>query len=262
MDPVERAGDPGRAHPVTGHHVHGTGGDGAHRRRHQGGAVRLALVREQPGPTLRGQCSQQSRLAAGAGTQVEPALVTSGELGVGHGQRDQLRPFVLDAGPALGHRGDRPGVATAQHDAVRRQAGGCATSSLQLGHGGDPRPRHERDARRSVVGREQRLDLARVVECLGQRVDDPPRVGVGDGQVAVQVGVPVGRDLSRPRRGVTPAHLAQDGVDQPGRAGCRRWRARGPRSSRSRHGRAPASRAAGGRPGAARHVPRAGAWAW
>ena len=91
----------------------------------------------------------------------------------------------------------------------------AASSSATVG---EPRPGHERDARRRVVGGEQRLELARVVERLGQRVDDPARVGVGDGEVAVQVGVTVGRDLSRPRRGVMPAHLAQDGVDQSGRA--------------------------------------------
>ena len=160
---------------------------------------------------------------------------------------DQLGPLVLHPGAALARRpAPRPGR---RRRAPRRTASSAeavppaATSSSTV----DSPGRATRVTLGGcVVGGQQGVELAgAVAERLGERVDDPARVGVRDGREARP-----GRRPGRARPGATqPARswaddLAQHGVDEartgpgrpwpgPGRRWCRPRRATGTRIASS-----------------------------
>ncbi len=126
-------------------------------------------------------------------------------------ERDQLRALVLHAGPALGHRGHRGRVAARQLHGVRRPDGGGCPGLDQLVHGRQAGPRDQHHARGGVVGGEEVVELVgAVAQRLGQRVDDPARVGVRDGGEAARV-------LRAPPAAPSPRGRAR----RPGAA--RRW---------------------------------------
>ena len=107
----------------------------------------------------------------------------------------------------------RPGRPTARWtpygDQRRRLAG-------QLVAGRAAGTRDQGDAGRFVVGSQQRLDLV-ATDRRGERLDDPPRVGVRDRQVPEQVGVARRRDPADPAVEVVLAHPPQHRVGEPGR---------------------------------------------
>ena len=82
--------------------------------------MHVLLDREHPGAALGCQRREQRCLAARAGAEVDPDLVRAVDDGVGQRERDQLRAFVLDAGPALRDRGDAGRVAALEDHAVGR----------------------------------------------------------------------------------------------------------------------------------------------
>ena len=90
----------------------------------------------------------------------------------GQGERDQLRPLVLHARPALRHGRDGTRVAGGQVHAVRRPARRLAR---QLLAGRAPGTGHQGHAGRLVVGDQQRLDLARPRR--PRRAPPPPSAG-------------------------------------------------------------------------------------
>ena len=160
--------------------------------------MRLALVGDEVGAPLGGQGGEQGGLAARSGAQVEPAHVATRQGRLGHRQRHDLGALVLHPGAALGHGRDARRVATRQLDGVRRPSGARAAGSLQLGDVREPGSGGERHPRGRVVGGEQGLEVGVVAQRLAQRIDDPARVGVRDGEVAVEVRGPVRRDLLDP----------------------------------------------------------------
>ncbi len=81
--------------------------------------MRQPLGAQQSCALARGQRREEGRLAAGAGAEVQPALVASVDLRPRQRERDQLRAFVLNPCPALRHRRHRGRVPGRELDAVR-----------------------------------------------------------------------------------------------------------------------------------------------
>ena len=215
--PVERPGRPRRPGAVPGHHAqHAVGSP--KRSPHELGAVRQPLVGHHAGPALGRERGEQGGLAAGSGTEVQPAEVGPVERRRGQGDRHQLRTLVLHPRPPLGDGRDRARVAGRQVHAVRRPARGLARQLLARRPAGTG---HQRHAGRLVVRDQQGLDL-RLPDRLREGLDDPPRVGVGDAQVADRVRGTVRRHPGHPiRRGRAP---------RPSSAP--RWRSRRPPARR------------------------------
>ena len=105
---VEAPGRPWGSGPVRHHHLAAVA---SQRLGDQLRTMWLALVGEQPRAALVRQRREQSRLATGAGAQVEPALVAALDGGPGQGQGDQLGTGVLHPGASVAHRRDRARVA-------------------------------------------------------------------------------------------------------------------------------------------------------
>ena len=143
----------------------------------QPGAVRLPLVGEQPG-ALRSAASAASRAALPPGPAHRSSQRSSRPVDRrrGQGERDQLGALVLDAGPALGDRRDRAGVAR------RRGATPYGDQRVGLARAAPrrvdrPGPGHQRHPGRLVVGGQQRLELV-LADRPARALDDPARMGV------------------------------------------------------------------------------------
>ena len=163
---------------------------------HQVGPVGTDLIGEQVGALLTGPGGQQSRLAARAGAQVEPALVTPFERGLGGDERHQLTALVLDPGPGVPDRLDPAGISS-DHDNGERadppQAGfdvvdpvGLASDLGQGLRGDETGPGAQSHLGVGVVGDQERLQLVGTAtvggQGLAQRLDDPLWVGLGTRQ--------------------------------------------------------------------------------
>jgi hypothetical protein len=175
--------------------------------------VRLTLRGEQARAPGTGDRRQERRLAAGAGTQVEPQLVGPLEVSSGDRQRDQLGTLVLDSGATLPDRGHVRRVTALQHDSVGRPAG---RRPGQLGPRRPARTSHQDDPRRDVVGGEQLLELVAAHRAL-ELLDHPPWVGVDERQAIEPVGSVDGCEPAYPSARVVLGDLAQHGVGQAGR---------------------------------------------
>ena len=181
------------------------------------GAVGLGLVGDQPGAAFRGQRRQQRCLAAGTGTQVEPALVPTLERGTRHGDHDQLRPLVLDARTALGDGRHRAGVAPAQPTPYGESGVGSPGSSLAV-----ERPGRATSTTSGAVlsaASSSSSSAARSPRAASSPRDDPARMTVRHREVAGPVRRRVGGDPVDPPGQVVLTDLAQHGVDESRRAG-------------------------------------------
>ena len=81
--------------------------------------MRAHLVGEQVSALLSRTCGQQRSLASGTGAQIEPALVTAFEWGLGGDERNQLAALVLNPCPRVPDRLDPAGVSPDQDDGQR-----------------------------------------------------------------------------------------------------------------------------------------------
>ncbi len=211
--PVEAAVGPGRPGAVRRHHAGHARGGRPQRLAHQLRPVRLPLGGQHPRTTFRGQRGEERCLAARARAQVEPVLVGAVHPGTREGDRDQLRPGVLHAGPSVAHGGHLPGVAAVEGHPERAQR----RPPPELGDRGQPGPGDQGHPGPLVVRGEQRVELAGPAQRRRERLDHPARVGRGHGKVPGRVGGRVGGHPSHPAVEVVRGHLAQDRVDEAGR---------------------------------------------
>ena len=125
-----------------------------------------------------GEPGQQGGLAARSRAQVQPRP----DRAVGAGERggDQLRTLVLYAGPALAY-GGQVGRVARPAGGVRRVPAGLGPRRRQLTDLGQPGPDGQGDRGQLVVGAQRGLQLG-VRQHVGERVDDPARVGGRDRQ--------------------------------------------------------------------------------
>jgi len=133
--------------------------------------VRGHLDREQ---AARRERAEQGRLAAGAGAEVEPALVRSLQRRVDEGERAELAALVLDPGPAVPDRGQRARVTAGRKpDGIGRPRTGLAAGLLgQLVPVDPARPDDQVGLRPGVVGGQRLLGLGQVAaerECRWAR---------------------------------------------------------------------------------------------
>ena len=199
------------------------------------GPVRVDVRGDQAGAAGSGEPGQQPGLAAGARAQVEPEPVRGpasaagasaragtwfagscrGQADPGQGERGQLARLVLD-GRARGDQGG--GIAAGQPEAIRRPAGPLTVrqGAVRRGIGSLGGAEGEHDGGPGVAGGQGVLELGRGgrAERVAERVDDPARMAVPDGQVTGRVtGLVRGRDPD-PVVQVAGGHPAQDRVDE------------------------------------------------
>ena len=165
-------------------------------------------------PAVGRQRGQLGRLAAGAGTQVQPPRVVALDRCRRERERHELRPLVLHPCAPLGDGRGRARVAPCRGHAVRR-VGRRLPAAAQRVWGGPAR--NKGDGGRCVVGRQQRVDLV-----LTPRPRSAPPSGrrrsTGDGSGRVGA---VGVDPGEPGLEVIGGDLAQHRVDEPGRTRAR-----------------------------------------
>src|SRR6266851_122579 len=183
------------------------------------GPVRADVRGDQARAAGSGEPAQQPGLAAGARAHVQPEPVLAGQADPGQGERGQLAGLVLDGRLAAGDQGRR--VAAGQPETVGRPAGPLAVrgeAGTVRRSGGAEREDHVGP---DVAGGEGVLGLggAGLAERVADRVDDPARIAVPDGEVPGRVAGPVWGDDLDPGIQVTGGHAAQDRVDEARRAG-------------------------------------------
>ena len=202
---------------------------------HQVGPVRAQLVGGRAGRAAAGgERGEQRGLAAGTGAQVEPALVAPVERGGGQGERARAgcpRPARRRGGRAP--RRARPGSPPSQADArtastARAAPPASATSSSRSMR---PGPGDQVGLRALVVGGQGRAVSARSPSVVRRARRRRPRRSI---RVRRAQGQPpqrrrARRPAGRSRRPSRRPPLAQDRVDEAGRAGVpvagrgRRW---------------------------------------
>ncbi len=168
-----------------------------------------------PGRPAAGPCRR--------GPRTGPArAVPAGYASSGQGERGELAGLVLDSGlnpRTAGHQGRR--VTAGQPEAIRRPAGPFSVRqrACRLGIWRAGRAEGEDHLGAGVSRGEGILGLGGGVraERVAERVDDPARIAVPDGQVTGRVPGPVRGDDLDPAVQVAGGHPAQDRVDEAGR---------------------------------------------
>ena len=160
-----------------------------------------------------GNGPQERGLAAGAGTQVEPApTVGPVEGGFGEGAGNELGSFVLDCGQPVADGVDAAGVTAGQVDSVGRVGSFVAAGHEGEFFGGDfPGAGHEVHDGAFGIGGEGGVQFVTTPQGLFETFSDPFGVGVPEGDGGKFVG---GLELLPPGFGRGAGYFPQDAVGE------------------------------------------------